>query len=86
MIHIMEVMHQFYRLFSEAVNASQAYIRFADGDIMKHLVSQLSETVIMQQDVSQKVAGDVVFRISWGHIIQTKNKTTGDREGHFLCP
>ena len=73
-------MHQFYRLFPEAGNASQADASLADGIITQQLVSQLPKSVTTRQDVSQHAADGEVFRIPWGHIVQIINKTAGDRE------
>lgn len=54
-------MHQFYRLFPDALIAKQA-------------VSQLESREIVKQDVSQIDDRELVFLVPWGHMVQIINK------------
>ncbi|MBQ5933299.1 MAG: DUF1016 family protein [Lachnospiraceae bacterium] len=59
-------MHQFYRLFPDALNAKQ-------------VVSQLEFGEIVKQDVSQFDDRELVFMVPWGHMVQIINKCKGDK-------
>lgn len=59
-------MHQFYRLFPDALNAKQ---------VVSHLVSH----EIVQQDVSQIEDRELIFMIPWGHMVQIINKCKNDK-------
>lgn len=63
-------MHQFYRLFPDAV-------------IAKQVVSQLESREITKQDVSQMDNRELIFLIPWGHMVQIINKCKND-EGKAL--
>ena len=73
-------MHQFYRLFPDAGISHNDDSAPNEQEIAKQLVSQLPDTEIAQQGVSQISLGDEVFRVPWGHIIQIMNKVGGNRE------
>ena len=60
-------MHQFYRLFPDAV-------------IAKQVVSQLESREITKQDVSQMDNRELIFLIPWGHMVQIINKCKNDEE------
>ena len=59
-------MHQFYRLFPDAL-------------IAKQVVSQLESHEIVQQDVSQIGDLELIFMIPWGHMVQIINKCKNDK-------
>lgn len=59
-------MHQFYRLFQDAL-------------IAKQVVSQLESHEIAQQDVSQIDDQELIFMIPWGHMVQIINKCKNDK-------
>ena len=59
-------MHQFYRLFPDAL-------------IAKQVVSQLDSSEFAKQDVSQTEDLKIVFLIPWGHMVQILNKCKGDK-------
>lgn len=58
-------MHQFYRLFPDALIAKQA-------------VSQLESREIVKQAVSQIDDRELVFLVPWGHMVQIINKCKED--------
>ncbi len=59
-------MHQFYRLFPEAV-------------IAKQVVSRIESREFEKQDVSQMKDQEIVFLIPWGHMVQILNKCKGNK-------
>ena len=72
-------MHQFYKLFPGAVITPLNDAQLSDGSIAKQPVSQLPDVEIAQQNVSQNVSADEIFRIPWGHIVQIINKAGRDQ-------
>ena len=72
-------MHQFYRLFPDALNAKQVVSQLEFGEIVKQDVSQLEFGEIVKQDVSQFDDRELVFMVPWGHMVQIINKCKGDK-------
>ena len=60
-------MHQYYRLFPDALIAKQA-------------VSQLEPREVIKQDLSQMDDCGLVFLIPWGHMVQIINKCKNDEK------
>lgn len=74
-------MHQFYKLFSDALSVTQVNENLQEAVITQQPVSQFSLTETTQQSVSQNdKTKEEVFMIPWGHIVQILNKCRGEKE------
>ena len=73
-------MHQFYKLFPDALFVPQTDVKLPETVITQQPVSQFDLTKTAQQPVSQNDTLKEIFMIPWGHVVQILNKCRGDKE------
>ena len=73
-------MHQFYKLFPDALFVPQTDVNLPEAVITQQPVSRFGLTKTAQQHVSQNDTLKEIFMIPWGHVVQILNKCRGDKE------
>lgn len=73
-------MHQFYKLFPDALFVPQTDVNLPEAVITQQPVSRFGLTKTAQQHVLQNDTLKEIFMIPWGHVVQILNKCRGDKE------